>query len=267
MYSKGEAVRHRYRIVRRDGAVRWVESDVFPVKDSAGKISSLAGMWEDVTDLHQAEAQLRTSLEIREAMLKETHHRIKNSLQVISSLLRLQASSTADAEAGSILTESRNRVEVIALLHEHLYRSDSLMRLNFPVYVRRLLANLVGMHELPPDNLRINLDVDPLVLDTERALVCGLILNELVQNSLRHAFPGGGGGQIDVRLKAGADRMATLSVSDTGVGMPSGFDIERAGTLGLRLVRQLTRQLKGKLSISPGNHLTVQIAFPLEPEA
>ena len=266
MYFKGAPARHRYRIVRRDAAVRWVESDVSPVKGSQGEISSLAGMWSDVTDLHQAEAELRTSLEVKETMLKETHHRIKNSLQVISSLLRLQASSTADAEAASILTESRNRVEVIALLHEHLYRSDSLMPLDFPAYVRRLIANLRGMHEVSQDNLRINLDVDPLVLDAQRAMVCGLIVNELVHNCLRHAFPDGRAGQIDVKLKADADRFATLSVRDTGVGMPSGFDIERAGTLGLRLVRQLTRQLKGKLSISRENHLTVQIAFPIEQE-
>ena len=212
---------------------------------------------------HEAYQQLQAALHEKEALLKEIHHRVKNNLQIISSLLRLQA-ATADSASISVLRESRNRVDTVALLHEHLYQSANLSRISFPRYAKRLITNLVGMQAVSPERIRVNLDMDPIMLDASIALLCGLIINELVYNSLQHAFPAGRNGRIDVGLKAREADLVTLTVGDDGVGIPAGFDIEHARTLGLKLVRQLTRQLKGTLSFSNRDGLKIQITFPAE---
>jgi two-component sensor histidine kinase len=217
---------------------------------------------EDVTEHEEADAQLHEALQEKEALLKEIHHRVKNNLQIISSLLRLQARSTADPDSISILQESRNRVETIALIHENLYQSASFSRINFAVYAGRLLANVIGIHQVTPDGVKVTVDIEPLMFDPQTAVLCGLILNELVANALRHAFPGHQKGEIKIQAHARDEKAVIMSVGDNGVGMPQEFDLGQVHSLGIQLVRQLTRQLKGTMSVSSRNGAVVRIEFP-----
>jgi len=260
-YFQGKPVRHKYRITRPDGGLRWIQSDGFPIQDAKGEICLIGGFLQDITDQQEAEERLRLALDEKEALLKEIHHRVKNNLQIISSLLRLQA-STADPKSAALLRDSRNRIETIALIHEHIYRNNKILSVKFPGYVKRLIANLISLSNTSPGAIRIKVDIDRFVFPPQIAVLCGLILNELVYNSLRHAFPHGRKGEIDIRVKSTARESVILVVSDNGIGVPAGFDIQGATTLGLKLVRQLARQLKGKVTVSNRRGMTVRIEFP-----
>ena len=263
IYLQGVPVRQKYRIIRPDGKVRWIDSYVFPVKNSAGEIYRIAGLLEDITEQEEAEARLRSALEEKETLLKEVHHRVKNNLQIISSLLRLQTASTADADSTAVLQESRSRVDTIALIHEHLYQSENVSRISLSAYAGRLVANVISVNHVTPERIKVSLDIGPLTLDPQTAVLCGLILNELVSNSLRHAFPGGRKGEITIESHVGAGAAVVMKISDNGVGLPQDFDLSRVNTLGLRLVRQLTRQLKGTMSVSSQNGTSIGIEFPV----
>lgn len=259
----GGSRRYKYRIIRPDGQVRWVESYIFPVTDAAGSPYSLAGLLEDITEREELDASLRTALSEKDALLREIHHRVKNNLQLISSLLRLQGHATADAGAVSALRESRNRIDVIALLHEHLHKFEAQTRVDFAVYGSRLLSNVFRMNSSPPTEKHLKLDLTPLLLDSEKALRCGLILNELVTNALLHAFPGGKVGLIRVRLHVARDR-ALLTVQDNGIGLPRDFNPQTTHSLGIKLVQQLAKQLKGNLSFLIKEGTAISVGFPVE---
>lgn len=261
LHETGLPIRQKYRIILADGRIRWIESNAFPVRDARGEIHRFAGLLEDVTDYEEAVAKMHRALSEKEALLKEIHHRVKNNLQIISSLLRLQATSTRDPESTAFLQEGRNRVEAIALLHESLYQSENLSVVDFSAYLKRLVTRLMSMNA-SGETIDVEFDVEPLTLDSERTVLCGLILNELVSNSLRHAFRGRGKGRISVELKAANPTMMSMSVSDNGVGIPPGFDPDQAHSLGLRLVRRLARQLGGTATISNQTGVKVNVSFP-----
>jgi len=266
-YIKGVTVRHRYRIFRSDGSIRWVESNVFPVKNAQGEVYCLAGLVDDITEHQQAIVQLQAALAEKEALLKEIHHRVKNNLQIISSLLRLQGGTTTDERAGSILRDSRNRIETIAVLHEHLYQSENLSHINFAVYAERLIGSITSMNQAAYQTVKVNMHIEPFKLDPETAVLCGLILNELISNAHRHAFPDGRAGEITIRAQATNETECMFEVRDNGIGIPPEFDVQRVKTLGLKLVRQLTRQLRGTMSLSSDNGTSVRIDFPVQRQA
>ncbi len=264
IYIQGVPVRQKYRIIRPDGKIRWIDSYVFPVKNPEGEIYRIAGLLEDITDQEEADARLRSALGEKEALLQEIHHRVKNNLQIISSLLRLQTASTADAVSSAVLQESRARVDTIALIHEHLYQSGNVSRISFPAYAGRLVANVISVNQVTPERIKVSVDIGPLNLDPQTAVLCGLILNELVSNSLRHAFPSGRKGEITIASHVEAGAVVVMNISDNGVGLPQDFDVSRVNTLGLRLVRQLTRQMKGTMSVSSHNGTAVRVEFPVQ---
>jgi len=209
----------------------------------------------------EALARLQATLSAKDALLRETHHRVKNNLQIVSSLLRLQAASTPDPYSIACLEESRNRVETIALLHDHLHQTQNPSHIDASIYLQRLVTTLMTMHAAQP-NVEVSFDAKALILDSHTTVLCGLILNELVSNSMRHAFPDGRGGKIAVRLLLDGGQAVSLIISDDGIGLPGNFDLDQAGTLGLRLVRRLTRQIHGTVSTSNADGLEVTIQFP-----
>ncbi|EJL33388.1 signal transduction histidine kinase, partial [Novosphingobium sp. AP12] len=199
------------------------------------------------------------ALEEKEQLLREVHHRVKNNLQLISSLLNLQASRTSDAAVAELFAESRNRVRSMALVHENLYRAGTFARVAMGDHVRALCSHLARAYGEAPNRNAVEVDVAEVELDLDRAIPCGLIVNELVSNALKHAFPDGRAGTIRVTLEAQRQGRFVLSVADDGVGLPDGA--ESGDTLGLQLVRDLTEQLRGRIEVRSEHGTSFSIIF------
>ena len=240
----------------------------------------------EIVKRKEAEARMRASLEEKEVLLKEIHHRVKNNLQVVSSLLYLQSESVSDTEVLDVLTESQNRIRSMALVHERLYRTEDLARIDFPEYIRDLAAYLVSSYNVDAPLVSLRLDADEIVLDVDRAIPCGLIINELVSNSLKHAFsprpaalPDGAsvtgqeaegsqigaansdGNEIFIELRAEQDGQLRLLVGDNGAGLPENMDWRDTQSLGLLLVNNLVRQLRGAIELSRHDGTQFEIRF------
>jgi two-component sensor histidine kinase len=213
--------------------------------------------------LQQALEQIKTALHEKEVLLKEIHHRVKNNMQVITSLLNLQSKSIGDAQALSVFQDSQNRVKSMALIHETLYQSKDLSHINFAEYLEKLVAHVSRSYRIRPEAVKINTHVDQVSLPIDTAVPCGLIINELASNSLKYAFPSEARGEINISFVRD-DAGYVLRVSDTGVGLPEGFDPERGKSLGMKLVRMLTGQLGGELAHHNGVGTTFEIRFPEE---
>ncbi|MBI4283956.1 MAG: GAF domain-containing protein, partial [Chloroflexi bacterium] len=220
-----------------------------------------------VEDMKKAEEQVETSLKQKETLLKEIHHRVKNNLQIIYSMLNLQLPQVKDSEAVALFKESQNRVFTMALIHEKLYQSESMARIDLPEYVRGLISNLFLTYGVSGVTVRPKINVENISLDVDLAIPCALIINELVSNSLKHAFLpakwSGKAGEIRIDLHRTAGNTLTLAVSDNGIGMPPGFKIEDSPSLGLKLVRVLAKQLNGSIRIGTVSGTEIAITFPL----
>jgi two-component sensor histidine kinase len=202
---------------------------------------------------------LRASLHEKEILLKEIHHRVKNNMQVISSLLSLQSRHLTDKAAIEMFRESQQRIRSMALVHEKLYQSKDLSRIDFSKYIESLIMFLFHSYRVNSDLVRMKTEVRNVLLDINSAIPCGLIINELVMNALKHAFPGGRKGEIIVSLQPSGDDRFILSVSDDGVGFPAGLDFHKTETLGMQLVTMLVDQLDGTISLErkPGTRFEV----------
>jgi two-component sensor histidine kinase len=206
------------------------------------------------------ESELSVALAAKAVLLQEVHHRVKNNLQIISSLLSLQADSLPSG-AQAALEKSQRRVRSMALIHEQLYTNGDVGRLDFKEYVKSLTAELFGAFAANSGIVRLRLDLDSIVLDMHQSAPCGLILNELVTNSLKYAFPNSRAGEILVSLHRGSGNIVTLQVADNGIGMTPGLDWKESKTLGLRIVNILTRQLGGSLHLEPGEGTDFTVSF------
>ena len=199
-------------------------------------------------------------LQEKDWMLKEIHHRVKNNLQVISSLLNTQADYLRDPAALAALRESQNRVQAMALVHQKLYQSDSVALVNMQEYIREITERLLESFDCL-DTVREQLDVAPVELDVALATPLGLIINEVITNALKHAFPQRRPGTLRVSLQPIGARRYELRIADDGVGLPAGFDPARSPSLGLTMITGLSKQINGALAIAsagPGVQLTVQ---------
>src|SRR5205085_2780051 len=236
-----------------------------PIHSADGTANYMLGVATDITArkqmeeaLQQALEQIKTALHEKEVLLKEIHHRVKNNMQVITSLLSLQSKSIGDAQALSVFQDSQNRVKSMALIHETLYQSKDLSRINFAEYLEKLVAHVSRSYRIRPEGVKINIHVDQVSLLIDTAVPCGLIINELASNSLKYAFPADARGEINISFVRD-DAGYVLRVSDTGVGLPEGFDPERGKSLGMKLVRMLTGQLVGELARHNGVGTTFEI--------
>ncbi|MBN1234455.1 MAG: PAS domain S-box protein [Methanotrichaceae archaeon] len=236
------------RLLRKDGKCIWAEQRSVPIYDESGEIVAIECITRDVTDRIYTEEQLKSSLEEKEVLLKEVHHRVKNNMQVISSLLNLQSDSIKDPRIIEILKESRNRVRSMAVIHEKLYKSADFKHIDFGEYIRNLAADLLKSYRSMPGGIQLRINVEDAILGIDTAIPCGLIINELVSNALKHAFPEDRKGEINIELFRNGDRF-TLIVSDNGIGFPEGLDFRQTESLGLQLVRTLTQQLGGTIEL------------------
>mgnify|MGYP002777021756 CR=1 FL=1 len=243
------------------GEVRWTQWINRALFDPQGKITEIQSVGRDISDRKRAEQQ-QASLQEKEALLKEIHHRVKNNLQIVYSLLRLQQRRTPDRQAAEILLDSQNRIKSIALVHEKLYRSDNLAEIDFAQYISSLAASLLGSYHISSEHIALETKIDPISLDIDKAIPCGLILNELVSNALKYAFPENCAGQIQVELRAKSENLVQLIVSDDGVGIPPQFDLARTESLGLQLVQDFVNQLEGTVRIERQQGTIVEISFP-----
>ncbi|HUU28812.1 MAG TPA: PAS domain S-box protein [archaeon] len=250
-----------HRIIQRNGSVRWVRDTTVLFRNNSGEVIRYDGLVEDITERKQAEEQIRSSLREKEVLLREIHHRVKNNLQVISSLLDLQAGYLQDPQGLQVLRDSRNRVRVMALIHEKLYQSLDLARIDTAEYIQNVVDYLFQAYEGMSSTINLSVRVEDVSLAIESAIPCGLIINELVTNALKHAFPSGKEGEIRVELCKKDGGGLTLVVSDSGIGLPPDFDFQKPPSLGLRLVKMLTSQLMGTIELDRSSGTTFKITF------
>ncbi|MFT3930398.1 MAG: histidine kinase dimerization/phosphoacceptor domain -containing protein [Spongiibacteraceae bacterium] len=232
---------------RKDGSEFPVEIGLNPIETDEGPMVLSAIV--DISDRHQKEMHIRAALQEKELLLGEIHHRVKNNLQVIDSLLDMQAARIDDPKTKEVLLDSQNRVRSMALIHQTLYQSHDFARVNFGEIVDSLVPTLVSSYGLDTDNLHLVINADAVHLPINLAIPCGLIINELVTNALKYAFPNGRAGVITVKLSPLQDERVELVVGDDGVGIPESLNVETTNTLGLQLVQLLASQVNGELTI------------------
>jgi two-component sensor histidine kinase len=214
------------------------------------------------TEQARADTALLASLKEKEALLREVHHRVKNNLQIINSLLRLEARRVGHDVTKSVLQEMQGRIQSMAVLHETLYRSGNFAAVDLGAYLRQLANQLFRALLVRSGAVRLNLDLVSVSVDIDKAIPCGLIVNELVTNSLKHGFADERTGDLWIGLRPAEDGVSfTLSVSDNGAGLPADFDLKRQASLGLQLVSDLARQLQGDLKIGPGPQAAFEVTF------
>jgi PAS domain S-box-containing protein len=245
-----------------DGTHKTIQALVFPIRSQSGAMA--CGIFRDVTELKKTEEQLKSLLHEKETLLKEVFHRVKNNFQIVSSLLNLQSHTIRNPQVLSVLQESRDRIRTMSLVHEKLYRSESLTGIRFDEYAKELAAGLFDSYGADPFKVSLKIDAEVVSLGMDTAVPCGLIVNELVSNSLKHAFPADWtkNGLISIRLRRERNGWIRLAVADNGRGLPPGMDVKEAQSLGLHLVTMLTEdQLGGKLKIEKRNGTKITIEF------
>jgi len=242
-----------------------------------------AGLYEraqqEIVERMRAEVQIEASLKEKEVLLKEIHHRVKNNLQVVSSLLNLQTGYVDDAQALGVLRDSRHRIRSMALIHEALYKSQDLARVDFSGYIRNLSSYLLRSYGDLAEAISLNIETDEVSLGINSAVPCGLILNELISNSLKHAFPStedrssngaspgienaldGTKGEIYIKLRTDGNNQLSLVVGDNGVGFSPDLDFRNTSSLGLQLVNTLVEQLEGTIELENSGGTAFQITF------
>ncbi len=228
---------------------------------SDGVVHGFAVMVTDISTHKALEARLQRSVEERETLLQEVHHRVKNNLQVISSLINMQLRQLGDPASKAGLAQCQSRVLAIALIHEKLYQSADFARVPFSQYVQSLAASIFHALGVSRGHIRLELDIANLAMPVDKAIPCGLVLNELITNALKHAFPDDRDGTLRITMARHGDDLV-LTVADDGVGVPPGFAPSTSTSLGMRLVATLTEQLAGTVSTSRDGGTTVRVTFP-----
>jgi PAS domain S-box-containing protein len=255
---------HEYRVKFADGTVRWLAGNSLPQREADGSVL-WHGFISDITERKKADDRIRESLREKEALLREVHHRVKNNLQVVTSLLRLEAGRSTQTDTKAVLKEMQGRIHAMALLHEKLYRSGTFAAVDLGVYLKQLATQAFRALLTDPGAVRLSLDLAAVQVEMDQAMPCGLLVNELISNCLKHGFPAGRTGEVRIELKPvdGGSQLC-LRVSDTGVGLPADFDSKRGHSLGLQLVSDLTRQIDGTLAVGPGPGAVFTVTFTPE---
>jgi PAS domain S-box-containing protein len=277
----GTIINREYRIRHRDGKVRWVNEIIQNISDSSGKPVLVQGSVYDITERKEAEEALARIDEIRK---KEIHHRIKNNLQVISSLLELQSDQFSEEKVVEAFRESQNRVASMAIIHEELYRAGDTETLDFSAYLGKLTSDILRSYAVRKEDVKLKLEVDEVFLGMDTAIPLGIIINELVSNALKHAFPTGRKGEIQISLcrreisenknigkltnnnngkgsLINRSYLYKLVVSDNGVGFPENIDFRKTDSLGLQLVNTLVEQLEGTIKMEKNKGTIFRISF------
>ena len=257
--SEGKNYELTYRIRTAEGKDRWVWEKGTGVFGPDGSLLAVEGFVTDITERKVAEEQVRTSLREKEVLLKEIHHRVKNNLQIISSLLNLQSRTIKGKKALEKFKESQNRVKSMALIHEKLYQSKDLDRVNFAEYIRSLLSYLFNSYGVG-SRVKLRIEIGNVFMNIDKAIPCGLIINEIVSNSLKYAFPEGNGGEINVNCKED-EGIYRLTISNDGIPFPQNVDFRKTKSLGLQLVCALVEQLRGTVELDRTGGTEFRITF------
>lgn len=247
--------------VRRNGELLSANVTVSLVRDANDNPNYFVAVFEDITERKEYERQLEESITEKEVLLKEVHHRVKNNMQVISSILNLQSSYISDESALGILRESQDRIKSMSFVHESLYQSKTLSEVNFAEYIQNIARNLYHSYGRPQGGINLDFNLEEIYLNLDTSIPCGLIINEVVSNSLKYAFEGREKGVIRIELGKLSDGRLKLIVSDDGIGLPADFDIENAESLGLQLVTTLVTQITGELEIDVSSGTKFNIVF------
>jgi len=259
---QGEVWRGEFHSKKKNGDLFVEQAVVAPVRD-AGSTLHYVALKQDISARKRTEQALQASLQDKVALLNEVHHRVKNNLQVITSLLRLEAGRSSHSDTKSVLTEMQGRIRAMALLHESLYRTGTFASVDLGAYLQQLASQ--AFRAQSTGMVRLQLELASVQVSLDQATPCGLLLNELISNCLKHGFPDGRSGEVRVELHAlsGSSKWC-LRVSDTGVGLPADFDARRTQSLGLQLVADLAHQLQGTLQIEPGPGAAFAVTFGIE---
>ena len=276
------------RYIKKDRSSIWVLVNYSAMRDHSGKTINVLIAVRDITRQREAQEYIQASLQEKEVLLKEIHHRVKNNLHVIANLLDLQAQNVEDEAIADLFIDSQNRIHAMALIHEQLYQSPTAGRVCFSEYVENLAENLFQSYCFNIKQIEWQIEIEPVILNLETAIPCGLILNELVANSIKYAFPGCQSGQISIEFRSiepdninqaiGNNVIATprsikdttkhdnlpkfeLIIGDSGVGIPNTIDWQNATSMGLRLVRILGRQLEAKIELNQVNGTQFRLVF------
>jgi two-component sensor histidine kinase len=249
-----------YRIKGKNEQEFWVLLNT-RWKYTNGNPSGATVVVYDITERKQAEEQVKASLKEKEVLLQEIHHRVKNNLQIVSSLLSLQSGYIEDHQVLTSFQDSQDRIRSMALIHERLYRSENLAQIDFAEYIQDLATYLFRSYNATQRGITLNTRVEKILLDVDRAVPCGLILNELVSNALKNAFPDGQCGEICIKLQADGPYQARLTVSDDGIGFPADLDFRITSSLGLQLVNTLVDQVEGIIKIERDPTTVISITF------
>lgn len=250
--------------LRKDGSEFPVEIGINPVDTGEGIM--VLSVILDLSERKQAEKRIHDALTQKDLLLREVHHRVKNNLQVIHSLLDLQVLKLADPDVIGVLRDSQNRIRSMSLIHQTLYQSSNFARVDFQRFLDELVPSLIESYRSVVGLVNIDIDAHQVKLPINEAIPCGLVINELVSNALKHGFARAHDGRISVSVLATADQMVEISVSNDGHPVPPELDFNQSATLGFQLVQLLTRQLGGKLDIQRAGPTRFSLRFPLEGE-
>lgn len=262
-YRRGTLDQQDFKFQRRDGSTLWTIISAAPLWDEYHNYLGSIAMITDITDRKLAEAKLQKSLEEKEVLLKEIHHRVKNNLYVIYNLLDLQSNCTEDENIKTLFLDSQNRIQTMALIHEQLYQSDNLSEINFAEYIYNLAHNLLSSFG-PHSEVTLDIDVQSEVcFNLETAIPCSLLINELITNSLKYAFPSQTPGVITIKLHQASDEKYHLIIGDNGQGIPAHIDWRNTNSLGLRLVNILAEQLEAEIQLenTAGTYFHLQFDY------
>jgi PAS domain S-box-containing protein len=259
-WEAGYAVRDDETILQPDGTKLILDMIRVPTFATDGRRKAMVIVGRDVTERHLADEAVKARLSEKEVMLKEIHHRVKNNLQVVTSLLSLQAQSLPDGQTRNVLRESQRRVRSMAMIHERLYRSEDLARVDLQEYMRGVARDLINFYG--KNGVQCIVEGDTVKLGIDEAVPCGLIVNELVSNSLKHGYPANRSGMILMTIKALPGKKVSVSVSDDGVGYPSDTIVEDPKTMGMTLIVGLTSQLGGTITLDRTRGTTFTLVFP-----
>jgi PAS domain S-box-containing protein len=244
-----------------DGKDRWISSTLTPIFDDTHRLRKLLFVDTDITDSKKMENQIVASLKEKDLLLKEIHHRVKNNLQIIISLLNLQSGYIKDEETLKAVREGQNRVRSMALVHEKFYQSEELGEIDFKEYTDKLCHFLKQSYASQDAPITILVEASGIGFDMDTAMPCGLLITEIVSNSLKYGFPGNRSGEINIEFSKVADKKVLMMISDNGIGLPDDFDIEKSESLGMQLIIALTSQLDGELKFSGENGTKFSVTF------
>jgi PAS domain S-box-containing protein len=256
---RGASHQMEVKLRSKNGNEYWMEIFMNPIFDDEGSVAEISLVAHDISEKKKSSIEIVESLKEKEVLLKEIHHRVKNNLQIISSILNLQSAFVTDENTLGILHESRNRIRSMAIIHETLYKSDVFSSVDFGKYIEDLCQNLIASYQIS-GNVKLELEVQPVHMILDQAIPCGLLINEIITNSLKYAWPDHQKGSIWVRLSQEGQNVV-LEVSDDGQGLPEQFDKMNTETLGLQLIATLNEQLEGKLEVSNQNGTKYLLKF------